>query len=93
MSYHTSYAFTAPADVVHDVVNDRVLLAGWLGEELSLARAPGPGDHDDVTRYRVEPGPSPFEVSWAPAPEPDGWAMLLAGVLGIGAMARLRLFG
>jgi hypothetical protein len=28
----------------------------------------------------------------AAAPEPDGWAMLLAGVLGIGAMARLRLF-
>ena len=44
--------------------------------------------------------PSPRQAHTAAAtaaaaaapPEPDGWAMLLAGVLGIGAMARLRLF-
>jgi hypothetical protein len=68
VSYHTSYAFAAPADVVHTVVNDGDLLVGWLGEELTA------GGRDDVTRYRIEPGPNPLELCWAPVPGPDAWA-------------------
>jgi len=68
VSYHTSYAFAAPADVVHAVVTDGDLLAGWLGEELAA------GGRDHVTRHRMEPGPNPLELCWSPAPGLDGWA-------------------
>jgi hypothetical protein len=67
MTYHTSYAFAAPPDLVHGVVNDLALLARWLGEGMPRKQAP------DVTRYHIEPGCSPFEVCWTPVPEPSGW--------------------
>ena len=38
MGYHTSFAFTAPADVVFDAMADLDLLAGWLADDLSVAR-------------------------------------------------------
>jgi hypothetical protein len=67
MSYHTSYAFAAPPDVVHDIVNDLDLLARWLSDELPLTH------RDDVSRYRVSTGRDPLELSWTPVPEPEGW--------------------
>jgi hypothetical protein len=81
MSYHTSYAFAAPPDVVHSVVNDVDLLARWLGEEIPLmhapdatlaARLPASGG-GEVSRYRIEPGSDPLELCWVPVPEPGGW--------------------
>jgi hypothetical protein len=81
MSYHTSYAFAAPPDVVHSVVKDLDLLARWLAEELPLAQAPdgtlsAPHAADDgsrLQRYRIEAGRNALEMSWRSIPEPDGW--------------------
>jgi hypothetical protein len=81
MSYHTSYAFAAPPDVVRSVMNDVDLVARWLGEELPLIHAPDgtltarmpAGDGGEVLRYRIESGRTPLELSWIPVREPGGW--------------------
>jgi hypothetical protein len=67
MGYHTSYAFSASADVVFGIMADVGRLAGWLaGAELAIATWPDGTCMVGDQRYRVSLWPDERRLRWAP---------------------------
>jgi hypothetical protein len=79
MGFHTSYAFSAPADAVFDTLTQLSLINEWLPDGVSLAP-----NHDGTVdarrqgkssiRLRLKVFARQNRLMWTPADGSEGWA-------------------
>jgi uncharacterized protein YndB with AHSA1/START domain len=76
MGYHTSFAFTAPPDIVYAVMTELGLLRGWLADDLAMTR-----DTDDTfvvgaaaARYRIALCAENMRLRWDATTDGGAWS-------------------